>query len=139
MAPATDLLHRIEHANHVILRLQQVLAGFNQQHIDTSFEQRNALLDVSCHHVIELDVSQGWQFGGWADRSGYETLSPFRGITVGYFACQLHGSVIDLGNLVFQAKLRQDDPRSAKRVGLYDVGASLEIAGVDVPQQFQAD
>ncbi len=52
------LLERIEYADQSRLGLQDVLAGFEQQHIDAAFDKPERLLGIAGRHFVKADVSE---------------------------------------------------------------------------------
>ena len=87
--------------------LQQILAGFDQQHIDAAFDQGGGLLVVAGHHVVEGDVSERRQLGGRPDRSRHEARLVFGRKLLRDFFRNLRRGDVDLRDLVLQIVLGQ--------------------------------
>ena len=147
--------HRNPHsllAKHLInrkqagLEHQRVKRRFRQQEIDAPFEQRHHLLLVVFHHLIVGDIAVA-RIGdiagdrellvGGADRAGDKpgTIGGFGGGGISRLAGELGGGEIQLAHPISQAKVGQGQMRGAKRIGFHDVGARLEVGGVDPPDR----
>jgi hypothetical protein len=113
------------------LGLQQILAGFDQQHVHAALDQRLGLLAISRGHLVVADVAQRGQLGGGAHRAG-DKAGLFRGrVLVGHRAGQTRRRQVQLAGAVGEAVLDQHDRVGAEAVGLDDVAAGLQEGGVN--------
>ena len=56
------LVHGVEYGDGGDFRLQEVLAGLNQQYIDAAFDKRQRLFFIGRQHRVKTDVSERRQF-----------------------------------------------------------------------------
>ena len=126
------LPHRFQHAHGRDLRLQQILAGLDQQNIHSALDQRRRLLLIRGCHRIEADVSQRRQLRRRPHRSRHKSWPLFRRKLLRNFPRQLRRLHVDLEHAVGKLKLRQHNARPTKGVGLDNVAAHLEEVGVDL-------
>ena len=116
------LLQRVEDADQPGFRLQNVLAGLQQQNVNAALDQRDGLLGIGGGHVVEADVSQRRQLGRRPHRSRDKALASVEKAR-GNLACQLRGGEVDLVYLVLQVVFSQHDAGGAEGVGLHHVAA----------------
>ena len=135
--PLPRLAHCLDHGDRGNLRLQQILAGLDQQHIDAAFDQRQRLLFIGRQHRVPTDVSERRQFCGWPHRSGDEARFVLGRKLLRHFAGELRRLHVDLANFVAQIELAENQARPAERVGLDDVASHAEKVRVNVASRFR--
>ena len=115
--------HRVEHADGRDLRLQQVLRRLDEQDVHAAFNQRQRLLFVGGHHLVETDVPERGQLGRRPHGACHKTRMVFSGKLPRRVFGQLHRGEIDFFGPIREVELAQHQARGAKGVGLDDVAA----------------
>ena len=111
--------------------LQQVLAGFDQQHIHATLDEGRGLLAISSGHGVVADVAQRRQLGRGAERAGDEARLVGSGVFIGNFAGQARCGKIQLMRAIGEIVLGKYDARRSKAVRLYYIATSIEKRGVN--------
>ena len=122
------------------LHLEQILTGLEQEQIDAALHERRRLLGVQFGQFVERNLGEGGirrgdQHARGPERTGHEARALGRREFVGGFARDLGGAAVEFHGPLAQAVLVELEPRGGERVGLDDVGAGLEVALVDAPDQ----
>ena len=126
MRPSRAVAHGVLAGGEGDLGLQQVLAGFDEQHVHAALDQRLGLLAIGGGHGVVADVAQRGQLGGGPDGAGHEARL-FRGrVGVGHLARQPRGGQVQLAGTVLKAVLGQHNARRAEAVGLDHVATGLK-------------
>ncbi len=125
------LLHRLADADDCRLRLQNVLAGLDQEHVHSALNQPQRLLRVALRHRVEADVPQRWQLRGRPHRPGNKSRLPVREL-LRDFLRQLRRRPVDLVRLVLQLIFGEHHAGSPERVRFHDVAARLKVRGMDL-------
>ena len=123
------------------LRVQGIEHGFNQQNIDAAFHQRFGLLDIGRAQLLEADVAGtriidvGRNRGGfrlWAECTGHEARLVGRAVSVGRLTGDARRGEVHLARQLGHAVVGLRDGGRTESVGLDDVGAGSQIAGMDL-------
>jgi hypothetical protein len=114
--------------------LQRVLAGFDQNCIDTAGDQAAALFCQGSLQRIVGDVAQAWQLRSGADTS-YHPAVPSVGEAFRRFPCQFGGLLIDLESPFSEIEFTQRHRRGTERIGLHHVGAGGEKPMMDLADE----
>ena len=130
--PLSGFLHRLKHADHGRFRLQQILRGFNQQHIHAALDQSAGLFEISRDHVVEFDVAERRELGCRSDRAGHKPRSIFRRELLRYFFSNFRGSDVKFRNFVMQIVFGKDHACRAKCVGFDNITANREETRMNV-------
>ena len=125
-------LHGVKDCSQRDLGLKQILGSFNQQDVNTAFNQSQRLFDERLAHGVKADVAKRWQLSGGANGAGDEAwLVRSRKISR-HFAGNLGGAFIDLVGFVLKVIFAEHNAGGAKGVGLNHVSPGFVIGGVDV-------
>ena len=123
------------------LRVQGIEHGFNQQNVDTAFDQRLGLLDIGHAQLLEADVAgtriidvgrDRCGFGLWAECTGHETRLVGRAEAVGRLAGDAGRGEVHLAGELGHAVVGLRDDRRTKGIGLDDVCAGSQIVGMNL-------
>src|SRR5581483_3552831 len=126
------LAHRVKHADQSGFGLEQVLARFHQQHVYSTLDESAGLLFITGGHVVESNMTERGQLGSGTDRAGDKARLPIAGELLRNLFGDLRGRYVNLANLVLQIIFGEHHAGSPEGVGLQDVTADVEKAGVDV-------
>ena len=113
------------------LGLQQVLAGFNQQHIHAALDEGLGLLAIGDGHGVVANMAQRGQFGGGADGAGDKARLIRSGVFVGHRASQPRCGDIQLAGAALEVILGQNDARRTETVGFNYIATSLKKRGMN--------
>ena len=113
------------------LGLQQILAGFNQQHVHAALDERLGLFAISGCHGVVADVAQRGQLGGGANGAGDKARLVRGGVFVGHRAGQPRRSDIQFAGPVLEVVLGQHNARRTEAVSLDYIATSLKKRGVN--------
>ncbi len=124
--PFPRLAHGVLAGGQGDLGLQQILAGFDDQHVHAALDQRLRLLAVSRGYLVVANVAQRGQLGSGPYGAGHETRL-FRGrVGVSHLARQPRGGQVQLAGTILKAVLGQHNARCAECVGLDHVATGLQ-------------
>ncbi|MNY14942.1 hypothetical protein D3C86_1481320 [compost metagenome] len=118
------------------LHLQDVLGGFDQEHVAATLDQGLGLLLEDGRQLLEGDVAEGrivaaGQHAGGADGACDEAGMLGGAVAVRHPARQLRGRVVLLVGAIAEAVLLELGPVAAEGIGLEHVAADRHEAVVD--------
>ncbi len=126
------LLQRIKDADQPGLGLQDVLARFEQQHVDAAFDQPQRLLGVAGGHLIERDVAERGQLARRPHRTRNKAFASLGRIVVGNAAREFRRRSIERPHLVQHVVLDHVHRAGVERVGLDHVASHFVKRRMDV-------
>src|SRR5262249_21339066 len=115
---------------------ENVLAGLDQQQIDTAREQRDRLLAIQLGKLLVGDVTERGivrrrQHAGWPYGAGNEPW-PLRGAElIGDLPREPSGGGVDLMRALTEYIVIQLEACASEGVGLHHVGSGGEVGAVD--------
>ena len=122
----------VEAGTDSALDLQDVLAGFEQQHVGPAVQQPADLGGVAGEHGVPVDVAQRDQLGARAEAADDESWAVRRGELVAGFSGRLGGQHVQLVHAVDQVLVFHGVQLGVEAVGLDGVAAGGEEALVDL-------
>ncbi len=121
---------KIEDRRKSCLGLQKVLTGLDNKDVGTAVVQSADLFDISLFQIAVGDVSKCRQLCSRPDRARNETRFARSRIIACKPLCKLGRFFVDVICLFDNAKFSEHDLAAAKAVGLDDVAADIQKAGV---------
>ena len=113
------------------LDLQRVLAGFDQDGIDTAGDQAAALFSQRGFQRVVGDVAQAGQLCARPNAADDPAVAAV-GEGVRGFPRQFAGDLVDLEGAVGEIEFAQGDRGAAEGIGFHHVGAGSEVAAMDL-------
>ena len=120
------------------LGLERVLAGLAEDDVGAARDQARGLDAERLLEGAVGDVAERGQAGAGADRADHEALAAVACDQGDRLMGELGRAPVDLERPLAEVELAERDRRAAEAVGLERIGAGLEIAEVDLPDQVRA-
>ena len=113
------------------LQPEQVELGLDDQQVDAALEQRGHLDLVRVAELGEADLAERGELGARAHRTGHEALAVGSRVVVGHLAGDASVGQGDLVRPLGHVVLAERDGERSEGVRLHDVGADVEVGGVE--------
>ena len=117
--------------------LQSILAGLDQNGVDTAGDEAAALLGERVLQIVIRNIAERWQLGARADAAEYPARTAI-GEALGGLAGDFAGALVDFEGAVGKVEFGEGNGRGAKAVGFHHIGAGGEVVVVDVANQVGA-